>query len=143
MLSIQPTSFLATLSPASSSIPSCASHQASLLIQHLPDSEAQDRVALHTVLRVGPSGDGVRVAYSILSLSSTERDETSYVALSQTQRCFRIWLCAGLLKGMTKYVSSTCVQRASVETNDLHEGRSRSSRYLAFSVCLDWTLRSM
>lgn len=102
---------LVTLSPPTSSFPLGASRQASLLIRHL-DSEAQDRVALHIArcaLRVGPPGDGVYLGRSILDLGrpildqmSAEPDETSFVVLSEAQRCSRVWFCAGMLKLMTK-----------------------------------------
>ncbi|CEL57688.1 hypothetical protein RSOLAG1IB_02431 [Rhizoctonia solani AG-1 IB] len=89
---------LVTLSPASSQIARYAQHQAVCLVEHLTDSDAYDRCAMHIArcaLRAGPPGDGVRLARSILGELQTE---PKYASTTEVERNSRVWLCAGLFK---------------------------------------------
>ncbi|KAJ1311471.1 hypothetical protein OPQ81_009959 [Rhizoctonia solani] len=89
---------LVTLSPSSSQIPWSVQHQAVSLVEYLADSDAYDRFVLHVArcaLQVGPPGEGVLLARSVLGELQTE---PKYAVTTEEQRSSRVLLCASLLR---------------------------------------------
>ncbi|QRW05434.1 hypothetical protein RhiLY_04433 [Ceratobasidium sp. AG-Ba] len=90
---------LVFLSPAHLSISESAANDVEVLVELLP-SDAQDRIATHMaqcLLRIGPPGDGVRVARQVLGSSS----DATHISSSKDHRRLLARLCASIMNRLT------------------------------------------